>query len=440
MSSLALLGGKPVCNTPFPPWRSLGEEEVQAGLKVLKSGVLSSFVGTWSKEFSGGMEVRSLEKEWALHFRTRHAIAVNSATSGLYAAMGAIGIGPGDEVIVTPTSMSASATAPLVYGGIPVFADILQNTYMLDPRSIEARITPKTRAIIVVNLFGHSADMEAILLIAKRRHLFVIEDNAQAPGAVYQSRYAGTWGHIGVFSLNYHKHIHTGEGGVCVTNDAVLANRLKLIRNHAEAVIDSKGYAEEDDLTNMIGWNYRMTEIEAAIGRQQLKKLTALTRRKQGLGNVLRNSLLGMESEGLHAPHVGPNATHVYYTFPLRIEPAKAGVSRALFVQALQAEGVPAIERYAKPLYLSPLFQKRIAMGGHGFPFTLQPERRYTKGLCPTAERLYQEELFYIPWCSYEIGEEGVRQMTRAIQKVWEHRNDLGEAIHEPCERALRRK
>ena len=159
--------------------------------------------------------------------------------------------------------MSASATAILVWNAIPVFADIEEDTFNLDPASIERNITPYTKAIMVTDIFGHAADLDAIMDIARRHGLKVIEDAAQAPGAMYKGRHVGTVADIGVYSLNYHKHIHTGEGGVCVTNDATLAERLQLIRNHAESVVAGKGVT---DLCNMIGFNFRMTEIEAAIG------------------------------------------------------------------------------------------------------------------------------------------------------------------------------
>src|SRR5262249_8722448 len=157
-----------------------------------------------------------------------------SATSGLVAAMGAVGIEPGDEVIVPPTTMSATAVAPLAYGGKPGFADIEPETFGPDPAAVRAPITPRTKAIVSANLIGHPARLAELAAIAREHGLYLVEDNAQGPLAAEHGRYAGTVGDIGVFSLNYHKHIHTGEGGVCVTNDDELALRLQLIRNHGE--------------------------------------------------------------------------------------------------------------------------------------------------------------------------------------------------------------
>ena len=183
--------------------------------------------------------------------------------------MGACGVGPGDEVIVTPYTMSATATAIIVYNGIPVFADVEMKNYNLDPVSVESRITDRTKIIFVVHIFGHPADMDSIMMLAEKHNIMVIEDAAQAPGAFYKGRLAGTIGDIGVYSLNCNKVIQCGEGGIAVTNSDDLAGRLRLIRNHAEAVIAAGKHV--DSLVNMIGWNYRMNEIEAAISREQLK-------------------------------------------------------------------------------------------------------------------------------------------------------------------------
>jgi perosamine synthetase len=291
MPQLAIKGGEPVRKKLFPAYNTIGKEEKEAVQKVLDSGNLSQYLGAWTDDFFGGPMVRKLEEDWCKTLGIEYAVSVNSNTSGLFSAIGACGIGPGDEVIVSPYTMSASAIAPVVYGGVPVFADIDPDTFCLDPKSIEAKITPRTKAVLIVHIFGHPADMDAIMPIARKHNLRVIEDCAQAPMGKYKGKYVGTIGDIGVFSLNYHKHIHTGEGGIIVTHDAVLAEKLQLIRNHAENVVEAKGVK---DITNMIGYNYRMTEIEAAIGIEQLKKLPQLLEQRlknarflhEAIGNI----------------------------------------------------------------------------------------------------------------------------------------------------------
>jgi len=261
MNKLAINGANKLRNEPFPAYNTIDSKEEEAVLRVLRSGKLSTYLGTWHNDFHGGSEVQKLENKWAEYFNVKHAISVNSATSGLYAAVGAIGIKPGDEVIVSPYTMSASATAILLYGGIPVFADIEKDYFCIDPISIKEKITSKTKAIMAVDIFGQACDFKELNKIAKEHDLKIIEDTAQAPYAKYDEKYAGTLGDIGIFSLNYHKHIHTGEGGIVVTNDDTLAMKVKLIRNHAEAVISAKGYDDKSELHNMLGFNYRMTEI-----------------------------------------------------------------------------------------------------------------------------------------------------------------------------------
>lgn len=433
MTKLAVHGGAAVRTQPFPAHVTIGEEEKQSVSRVLDTGVLSRFLGTWHPNFYGGTQVCALEEEWAAYFGVKHAIAVNSCTSGLYCAVGAIGIEPGDEVIVSPYTMSASATAALVYGGIPVFADIEEDYFCLDVSSIEERITPRTRAIIVVDLFGLPYDADAINSLAKRHGLRVIEDAAQAPGAMYGAQRAGTLGDIGVFSLNYHKHIHCGEGGVVVTNDDEFAERVQLIRNHAEAVVRGKGVS---DLTNMVGFNYRMTEIEAAISRCQLNKLERLVRQRQDNVRYLEERLQSIEA--LVLAKVRANCTHVYYQYCYRFDSDVAGVSREAFAEAVKAElpvfeireteGVKLGTGYVRPLYLEPIFQERIAWGKQGWPFTAaqSPDSiDYAKGLCPVVERMHERELLAHEFMVPSMTRHDLDDVAEAFLKVWEHRAQL---------------
>ncbi len=423
---LALLGGAPIRARPFPAYRVIGAEEEAAVRAVMETGILSRFLGVWHPDFFGGPEVQAFERDWAQAFGAAHAISVNSNTSGLYAAVGAARLGPGDEVIVSPYTMTASAVAPLIFNAVPVFADIDPATYCLSAETIAARLTPRTKAIIVVHIFGQPADMDPIMALAAQHGLTVIEDCAQAPFATYGGRPVGTLGHMGVFSLNYHKHIHTGEGGVVTTNDPHLAERLQLIRNHAENVVERKGVA---DIVGLLGFNFRLGEIEAAIGRQQLRKGPELVARRQANVAALEAQLAGVP--GLTAPFVQAKSSHAYYVHALSFDAEAAGIGRAAFVQAVKAElaptelreheGVLVSEGYVRPLYLQPLYQRLTAYGDQGCPFRCPhydgtPD--YRPGLCPEAERAHGErvilhELIRPPMSPADLGD-----VARAFHKV----------------------
>ena len=416
MSQLALLGGPRAVDKEFQRYNSIGAEELVAAQRVIESGVLSRFLGDWDPDFFGGEKVQAFERAWEGYFRARHAVTVNSNTSGLITAVGAIGIEPGDEIIVSPWTMSASATAILVWNAIPIFADIEEDTFNLDPASIERSITPYTKAIMVTDIFGHAADLDAIMDIARRHGLKVIEDAAQAPGAMYKGRHVGTVADIGVFSLNYHKHIHTGEGGVCVTNDPDLAERMQLIRNHAESVVAGKGVT---NLSNMVGFNLRMTEIEAAIGIEQLKKLPRLLGERQSLAARLTKGLEGLR--GLKCPVVKPECTHAYYVYPMVVDPAKTGVARDRIIAALGAEGVAVAGGYCN-LHLLPMYQKRIAYGSKGFPWTgglYKGSVSYEKGICPVAESMNATRYMCIAMCQYAYTNDDIDLIAKAFRKVW---------------------
>lgn len=423
MTNLAINGAEPVRRSPFPIYHSIGAEEKQAVMDVLDGKVLSAFLGTWSDNFYGGPRVRELEAAWAEYFGVRHAVSVNSATSGLYAAVGAAGISPGDEVIVAPYTMIASATAALVYGGIPVFADIDPDIFCITPESIQERITPYTKAIIVVDLFGHPADMDEIMEIAREHDLVVIEDAAQAPGAKYHGRKAGTLADIGVFSLNYHKTIHSGEGGMVVTDDDEIAERVRLIRNHAEVVVGNKGTS---NLVNMVGFNYRMTEIEAAIAAEQLKKLESLLTPRIEAADYLTERL--QVFPGIQSPVVRPGVKHGYYLYSIRFDETKVGVPRDRFVHALNAEGIPMVSGYVKPIYLEPMYQQRIAFGVDGYPFTYegyQGEVSYERGICPVTERMHFKELMFTNVCHAGIQPEDLEDVVNAFYKLYENMDEL---------------
>lgn len=433
MSRLAINGGEKVRKTLFPAYKYIGVEESKAVIRVIESGILSKFIGGYHKDFYGGEQVQALEREWADRFKVKHAIAVNSATSGLYAAVGALGIEPGDEVIVSPYTMSASATAPLVYGAVPIFAEIEKDYFCLDAASIEKLITPRTKAIIVVDIFGQVYDFENINALAKKYNLKIIEDAAQAPGAMAGDRYAGTLGDIGVYSLNYHKHIHSGEGGIIVTNDDALALKLKLIRNHAESVVEGMGC---EDLTNMLGFNYRMTELEAAIARQQLLKMDALVEERIENVNYISERLAKLPF--IKPAKVRPGTKHVFYKHILTFDEKIAGVSRNRFIDAVKAELMPIELRedeginiscgYVKPIYLMPMFQQKIAIGSKGFPFVspyYSGDVSYDKGICPNCEDAHYVSLISHEYMRPPMTKQDLDDFVDAFYKVWENIEEL---------------
>jgi perosamine synthetase len=429
MATLAIKGGNPVRTKLFPAYNTIGAEEKAAVMKVLDSGNLSQFLGGYTSDFLGGPTVRLHEEKWCEALGINFAISVNSNTSGLFSAVGAIGIKPGDEVIVSPYTMSASAVAPLVYGGVPVFADIEPDSFCLDPKSIEERITPLTKAILVVHILGHPADMDAIMAIAKKHKLKVIEDCAQAPMGKYKGKYVGTIGDIGVFSLNYHKHIHTGEGGIIVTNDKGLAERLQLIRNHGENVVEAMGMK---DITNMIGYNYRMTEIESAIGIEQLKKLPGLLEERIQNAKFMHEAIGSIK--GLSSPPwVDPPSVHTFYTQPVKYNQEElGGVHRNEFVKALLAEIPSAVLRetapligagYVRPLYLQPIYQKREAFAFNNEHF--KSKVKYCKGICPVTEQMHYNELITHEYMRPGMSRADMEDVVRAFEKVTKHINEL---------------
>jgi perosamine synthetase len=428
VNTLAMLGGKPVRKKPFPAYPVIGNEEKQAVMEVLDSGQLSTFSAS-RQGFLGGRKIQAFEAAFAGYHGAHHAIAVNSATSGLHAAVAACDIGPGDEVIVPPYTFTATATAVLHHNAIPVFVDIHPTSFCLDPACVEAAITPRTKAVIAVHLLGHPADMDAILAIAHRHGLKVIEDCAQAPGARYKGRLVGTMGDCGVFSFQETKNMATGEGGMVITNDAELAERVRMVRNHGEAVVagEARKY-----LTSTIGWNYRMTEIEAAIGLVQLGKLENLNQARKELAGYLLENLPAHPA--LTYPVEPSSVDHVYHVFGMRYDEARLGVPRSRFIEALIAEGVPAGPGYPRPLYHNPLFQDRMAYGKHGCPFTCHLYGgvvSYAKGLCPVAEDLCSSSALWTFVVRPPATADDMQDIVAAFEKVIGHSHLLKEPEHE---------
>jgi perosamine synthetase len=423
MDRLAINGGSATRTREFSVRRTMGDAEKKAVMEVMESGQLSGFFGSPGRHWLGGKKVKQFERKWAEKYGYKHAISVNSWTTGLTTAVGAMGIGPGDEVIVSPYTMSATATAVLFYGGIPIFADIDPDTFNITADTIEPRITPRTRAIMVVHIFGQTAEMEAIMALALKHNLKVIEDGAQSPGIKYRGRPICGFGNIGGFSFNYHKHIHTGEGGMLVTNDDQVALRCQLIRNHGENLVEDQSI---EDLTNMIGSNYRLTELQAAIGIAQIDRLDNYLSHRQRLATYFGRQLAGIP--GLTPAKLAEGAEHAYYLYPVKYNSDITGIPRETFVQAVNAELPPVnvweqtgfIAGYIKPLYLAPLYTKKIAIGGNGFPWNVNAdvEYDYSKGICAVAERMYEQELIYTPLIREPLSESDLDDFVAAIKKV----------------------
>jgi perosamine synthetase len=417
-SRLAINGGRPVRVKPWLDNFTFGDEEKRAAVAAIDSGYLSKFEGSFTPDppfsFCGGPFVQQLEQMWNDYYGVAHSVSVNSATSGLFAAIGALGLGYGDEVIVSPSTMTASSVGPLLYGAIPVFADIERRTGALDPLSVERLITTRTRCIVVVHQFGIPADMDPIMDIARRHKLKVIEDCAQAHGAKYKGRYVGTIGDIGVFSLNVNKSIQCGEGGVCTTNDRDLCYRLQLIRNHGENVV---GPAEYENIVNIIGFNYRLTEIQAAIAIEQLKKLDAINRARLELVGFLHEELGRFDFLEVMDGRAGSLST--YYTYPILFRPDVARVEVERFRAALNAEGMYFIRGY-KPLYQQPIYQRRLALKA-GYPFAA-PENRdsrpnYGPGACPMAEAM-RDQLLINEYIRLPNTLDDCRDIVKAVSKL----------------------
>lgn len=357
---LALDGGKPVRDKPLPHWPEYGEEEIQAAVQVLRSGHLAR---------QSGSAVSRFERAFAERFGVRHAVAVSSGTAAIHVALAALGIGPGDDVINTPHCFIGTATPVVHAGAVPVFADIDSRTYNIDPASIEHWITPHTKAIIPVHLNGLPADMQPILEIARQHGLYVIEDAAQAHGAMYQRKLVGTFGEIGCFSFWEDKLITTaGEGGMVITDDDELAARARRFHHHGEERRDGDYYQQERLYHHAdLGYNYRMTEIQGAIGLVQLGRLDEYIALRRSHAHRLTLHL--RQIEGIIPPYEPLDTVHVYYKYVIKLDRTVLNAPASQFVAALRAEGVHCSRRYPTPLHQQPVFVEHHGFGGGPAPF-----------------------------------------------------------------------
>lgn len=417
---LALFGGPKTRIKPFPKHPIIGKDEKKAIMEVLDSGNLSTFLAQPGENFLGGKKIREFENNFAKYVGTKYAIAFNSATSALHAAVIAIGIKPGEEIIVPPYTFTSTATSVLMHNAIPVFADVQSDIFCIAPRSIEKNISHLTRAIIPVHLFGHPAEMDTIVSLAKKYNLKIIEDCAQSPGAQYKGRNVGTIGDCGIFSFQESKNIATGEGGMLVTDDDDIAQIARMVRNHGEVILENK--KQRTYKSEFLGWGYRMTELEAALGVEQLKKLDQFNKIRRDLAEFVAKSINSID--GIR--HTRKDyVIHSYYIFAFTFNENKVGISRDQFVKALNAEGIPFGQGYVKPLYLNPIYHE-----SKPFPYRFYSGKaKYDHGICPVTERLHEIELVTNAVMRPPATEDDASDIVTAIQKVIDNKNEFQKQV-----------
>lgn len=416
MNDLAINGGKKIRNLPFPKHPMIEEEEKNAVLDVLNSGNLSTFIASAGKNFLGGKKIQEFEKNFSHYIGTKYAVAFNSATSALHAAVVAVGVNPGDEVIVPPYTFTSTATSVLMHNAIPIFSDVTKDTFCLDPTKLENNLSDLTKAITPVHLFGHSCEMDEIVKFAKKNDLKIIEDCAQAPGGQYKGKTVGTIGDCGIFSFQESKNMMTGEGGMLVTNDDEILKIARMMRNHGEMLnlSDTKRTYKSE----ILGYGYRMTELEASLGIVQLKKLDFMNNQRIELTQYLTeklNKIPGFNHTKLDY------VKHVYYVYSFTFDEKIVGISRDKFCEAMQAEGIPFFGGYVKPLYLNPLYQEKLA-----FAFKHHKgNTNYSRGSCPITEDLFENKLIMTPICRHPSTIKDMDDILHAISKVLENKNML---------------
>ena len=426
-NNLAIFGGVPSYSTPFEERKIIGKNETDGALKVLNSQLLSGFIGGPGKFFDGGHEIKNMEKKWNEEFGSTFSISTNSWTTGLQTIIQSLNFDPGDEVIVPPYTMSACASTIILNGCIPVFADIHPRRLTLDPQSIEACITSRTRAIMVVHLLGCPAEMDKICEIANKNDLIVIEDGAQSPGAMFKVKNVCNIGDIGGFSFNFHKHLHCGEGGLITTNNPKLAEKCRLIRNHGENLADD---LEEGMLNNIFGSNFRLTELQAAIVSPQIENIKNIVTIRNKNVDFLKERLSGIP--GIEFQNIESESLHSHYMMPIFVDEDILEIKRNVFLRAINAElpipstwdTNPLAEGYVKPLYINKLYQRKIGQGRNNFPFN-QTKREYPNGLCPVTENLYQKELLLTPLIHEFISRKSLEAFANAFEKVLENIDSL---------------
>lgn len=391
-STLAIDGGTPVRSQLLPYGRqSIGDDDVAAVVEVLRSDWLTT-----------GPAVPRFERAFADCVGAADAVAVSSGTAALHAAMRAIGIGPGDEVIVPPITFAATANAVAYEGGTPVFADVDAATLLVDPLQVEARMTPRTKAIIAVDYAGQPCDYSALRDLADRHGVHLVADACHALGAAYRGRPVGSLADLSAFSFHPVKLIATGEGGMVATDDPDAARRMRTFRNHGittdhrERERAGGWFYEQVEL----GFNYRLSDIHCALGMSQLRKLPAWIERRRQIAAAYEAAFAGHDAIRPLARR--PEAAHAYHLFVIQLDAARLRVSRARVFAALRAEGIGVNVHYI-PVHLHPFYRTRFGTG---------------PGLCPVAEAAY-EQMLTLPLFS-AMHDDDVSDVVAAVQKVIE--------------------
>ncbi len=312
----------------------ISDDEIQEIIAVARSGHLTQ-----------GNKVKKFEEEFSRYIKTKFAIAVNSGTSALHTALLSSGIKPRDEVITTPFSFIATANSILYITAKPIFADIDEATFNIDPDKIEKKITKKTKALLIVHLFGQPCDMKRIMEISADNDLILIEDACQAHGAEFDGKKVGSFG-IGCFSFYSTKNMTTGEGGMITTNNEEITEKARIIRNHGQT---------ERYIHDMLGYNYRMTDLAAAIGLCQLRKLDEFNSKRIKNAQFLTEEI--KKVEGLIPPHVMPNVKHVFHQYTIRVT-EDFSMSKDELKKRLGKRGIDARVYYPIPIHKQPLYQK----------------------------------------------------------------------------------
>ena len=404
MAKLAINGGKPVSNKPTPPWPQVGKEEIAAALEVVKDGQMGR-IGRMGD--TGKNRTDAFREAWKKQYPGKeYALPCASCCAALEMAVRNAGLGPGDEVITTPTTWVSPSIAPLQVGAEVVFADIRPDNYQIDAKAVEAAVTSKTRAIIAVHIGGYCCEMDAIMAIAKRHGLKVIEDCAQAQGSKYKGRYVGTWGDYGCYSFDMGKLMPAGEGGMFVCDDSALGEWVYGSLGHAGEQIKRLSQKHKRD-----AWNYRMTEIQAAILMAQLPRMESQKQKRIKNADYLRKRLAEIEGIG----NVPFEPEQNYYTFMFKYDKTRfKDVPKLKFTTALKMEiriawfSSPSIQ---EPVYRSPYFRAN---------------KKYSKLVCPVAERAYNDEAMGVLGTSTLLGDkEDMDAIADAIIKIKENIDEL---------------